>query len=229
MCASTIRGFSVASITKHAHHSSVQNGHRVVSLPIVPSEVEVGGDAATLAALNGINTHRSPERLRRILGVPNTPERIGREIDDMLQFMINADISEDEGEVEEAAKPCIPLPELEDEVEVEEEENVTVVPRHPSPPREPVHDGDDDVFDDFTQEEQDCTPSRGAERKKGWGGKIKTKLQKAPKKVQKKAEKFGKEAKKAAKDAKKWGKTVKSFVPALVGKKGPYRMLESLI
>jgi hypothetical protein len=245
ICASTMRGFSVASIApvnvkKHARHASVQDGRRVVSLPVV-RELRLGDadndSAAVIAAVNGVNNHRSPERMRRILGVPNTPERIEREINSMLEFMETEVIAQDSEEVKEVAQPSIPLPEVEDTEELEDLPPVIII-EGSSPPSELVHEGEDDVFVELDQEveEEDWTLTSGMIREAGrrhrWSSKFKSipkKLERAPKKVQQQLEKVPKKAKQAVKDVKHFGKTVKGFVPALVGRKKVHEMLKRIV
>ena len=114
VCLSTLRGFSVATIarsnTSAKYTAAVENGKkRVVSLPVVNTGLQtnhaVDDSAALLSAVHGSSAHRSPERLRRILGVPDTPERIGASIDNLLTYMKDSGELDDEMESLQASEP----------------------------------------------------------------------------------------------------------------------------
>ncbi|KAF1832971.1 hypothetical protein BDW02DRAFT_631578 [Decorospora gaudefroyi] len=140
VCASTMRGCSVVSIgpankrSRNISDGIARDGRRIVSLPVVPSEQVRSGlrlgdadndSAAAIAAVNGVDLHHSPERMRRILAVPDTPERIGREIDDFLNYM-SMEKGTNDDEVEGVALPCVPLPTVKQEAE--ETANIFAVP-----------------------------------------------------------------------------------------------------
>jgi hypothetical protein len=255
VCGHTMRGFSVASIApagKHARRVSegiTKDGRRVVSLRIVPSErseLRLGDadndSAAIIAAVNGINVHRSPEWMRRILGIPDTPRRIDREIDDMLTFMDESTLVDDEIE-EEPAQPSIPLPEIEEDIIDVDEPAIIIldIPRLQSSPSALIHEGDDDVFVDLSddqdqdqdQDQEDWAPTsdmnRCAGRRHRWSTKVKQGLKALPAKIERAPKKVQQKASKAVKDVKQWGKTIKGFVPAVLGVKEGWRVLGRIL
>jgi hypothetical protein len=154
---------SIAPPSQHARRVSdgfQKDGHRIVSLLVVPSERSeprlskaYNDSAAIIVAVNGINGHRSPERMHGILVVPDILERIGCEIDDILDFMAEPSFKDEE--LEEAAQPSVPLSELEDDNEELPHVIVIEQPQRQSPPRELVHEGEDKVFVDIQQDDHD--------------------------------------------------------------------------
>jgi hypothetical protein len=253
VCGNTMRGFSVASIApagKHACRVSegiTKDGRRVMSLPVVPcderSELRLGeadnDSAAVIAAVNGINAHRSPECLRRILGVPDTPDRIGREIDDMLEFMDESTLVDEQVD-EVIEEPAHSLPEIEDHLVDDQDEPIIILieePQRQSPASELIHEGDDDVFVDIEisqgQDMEDWASTsdmiRRAGRRHRWSTKVKEGLKNLPAKIERAPKKVQQKAEKAAKDVNIFGKTVKGFVPAVLGVKEGWRVLGRIL